>query len=573
MDNNIHENANSSRQYTDFELLNILEENGLSTSYKNLMIFREGLANGTITLYEDDDTAEEKSSAESEKDFNKNMDFLADDEDEAIESYQKIADKVDDPKVVKELKKIETEEKAHKAFLNKVKNNKNLEYTEPLEEAEKVPAETEEKTEETSAAEEQPQASTQISLSADGSMQVVTPSKEIATDGQGNVNIAITEAMKYLSSKNTERLLKSYLTEDCGMTLTEYEAISDSTKVESVKDIVVTLFKNIEEKLNSIDTSIADRSKGDIKQLRELGTIQDAVTKLEEIIERSEYSTPEYAQAVNTVVKSILYLNQYSAAFKDAYRNKKTVLILKYESIVLSIISSLTYLISVMVDYRGGDIKIKNNISSDIKDFAPLKSLRAFIESVDSNEFKVSLRDTNTIREFYLEVPVEAMGNILEATDYLPMIINGVKNFYTTLTSDNSKLVNLLYKAAGYIVLLMSLRDLFYTLFRFKFKANDMMNCLTNFVNVNNGNGENLLNKLAQFTNKFKVDAEQASDISQKEIETENRQLMNQIKGIQASSVITNSRRDEEKDEMPPVVNNPPIGSQEPVLTDLGLDF
>ena len=66
--------------------------------------------------------------------FDDQMDYLAKDEDEAIKGYKKVIKKVDNSNVKSQLKKIETEEKAHKDFLTKVKKNKDIKYTEPLEE-------------------------------------------------------------------------------------------------------------------------------------------------------------------------------------------------------------------------------------------------------------------------------------------------------------------------------------------------------------------------------------------------------------------------------------------------------
>lgn len=79
------------------------------------------------SLKESDDKEVEKLDT-----FDDQMDFLAKDEQEAIDGYKKVINKVSNAKVKAQLKKIETEEKAHKDYLNKVKKNKDLEYTEPL---------------------------------------------------------------------------------------------------------------------------------------------------------------------------------------------------------------------------------------------------------------------------------------------------------------------------------------------------------------------------------------------------------------------------------------------------------
>lgn len=65
--------------------------------------------------------------------FDEQMDFLAADEQEAIEGYEKVINLVEDEHVKEQLNKILVEEKAHKDFLEKVKKDKELKYTEPLE--------------------------------------------------------------------------------------------------------------------------------------------------------------------------------------------------------------------------------------------------------------------------------------------------------------------------------------------------------------------------------------------------------------------------------------------------------
>lgn len=87
-------------------------------------LFRSGAIN----------TAENSDLSEDLDTFDDQMDFLSKDEEEAIDGYKKVIKKVDNAKVKTQLKKIETEEKAHKDYLTKVKRNKDIEYTEPLDE-------------------------------------------------------------------------------------------------------------------------------------------------------------------------------------------------------------------------------------------------------------------------------------------------------------------------------------------------------------------------------------------------------------------------------------------------------
>ena len=335
-------------------------------------------------------------------------------------------------------------------------------------------------------------------------------------------------------TNNGSKFLEALLVNECGMPLDEFTNLSEETQVESVKEIAINVIKVIEEKLASIDTTCADRSRGDIKNLKELPVLQDVITQLEALVERDENAIPEYSKAIAVIIKSILYINQYSNIFKDAYRNKKSLMILKYQSLILSIITSVSYLISTIVDYRVDHLTLKRNVEG-LMNFAPLKSLEQFIQSVDSGEFKLVVTDTNTLREYYLEVPVETMSNILEAADYLPMIIDGVQEIYKNIVGNN-KLTNLVYRAAGVVVLILSIRDALYTIFRMKTRVNDMVGGLENFANLNSG--ANVLNKLGQFTSKFKADAETSSNISTHEINTENKEFLSDVKNIQRNSAI-----------------------------------
>lgn len=336
-----------------------------------------------------------------------------------------------------------------------------------------------------------------------------------------------------LTGKYSSELLENILL-SCGMELNEYQNLSEDTKIESVKYLAVQLLNTINDKLSEIDTSQADRSRGDIKLLKELPAIQDAISQLESMIERDENALPSYSVAVATVIKAILYINQYSSVFKDAYRNKKSLMILKYQSLILSIISSISYIISMIVDFKADHLTLKRNVEG-LENFAPLKSLAEFIKSVDNGEFKISAGDVSIMREHYLEINIEDMGSILEASEYLPMVVNGIKNIYTNI-ANNDKITNLVYKVVGVIVLIFSLRSSFYTLFRMKTKISDMIAGIQNFAGLNNGGG--VLSKLSQFVNKFRNDSEMASDISKREIEDENKKLLLNVREIQRSEQI-----------------------------------
>lgn len=313
----------------------------------------------------------------------------------------------------------------------------------------------------------------------------------------------------------------------------DYSILTEEAQTASIREVIISLLDKVENKLNSVDTTVADRSKGDIRSLKELHNIQECITHLETMIERADAAMPEAKEYIQRIIKSILYLNQHSAVFKEAYRNKKTVLVLKYESIILSIISSVSYLISVLVDFSAGGVALKK--APQLEEIAPLKSLKDFNDSVENKTFRAAVDDVTVIREFFLEIPVEDMSQILEAAEVLPMMINGVKELIGGLTN-NPKVINIVYKAAGILLLVLSLRDVFYQLFRAKTKVSEMTAQLGNFANLNNGGS--VVNKLSAFANKFRTDMESSTDLAKREIEDENRQLGVSVKNIASNPVI-----------------------------------
>lgn len=344
-----------------------------------------------------------------------------------------------------------------------------------------------------------------------------------------NSNIAATNIRDNMKAS----LVESELCELFNEFGVDYSILTEEAQTASIREVIISLLDKVENKLNSVDTTVADRSKGDIRSLKELHNIQECITHLETMIERADAAMPEAKEYIQRIIKSILYLNQHSAVFKEAYRNKKTVLVLKYESIILSIISSVSYLISVLVDFSAGGVALKK--APQLEEIAPLKSLKDFNDSVENKTFKAAVDDVTVIREFFLEIPVEDMSQILEAAEVLPMMINGVKELIGGLTN-NPKVINIVYKAAGILLLILSLRDVFYQLFRAKTKVSEMTAQLGNFANLNNGGS--VVNKLSAFANKFRTDMESSTDLAKREIEDENRQLGVSVKNIASNPVI-----------------------------------
>lgn len=342
--------------------------------------------------------------------------------------------------------------------------------------------------------------------------------------------------------KNGEIFLYNFLVESNNISKKYFDSLSEEVKIETVKDIAATIISNVMEKVKTIDMTLIDRSRGDIKSLRELPVIQEVITELENMLDKAQGFYPECKKALTAIIKSILYINQYSQYFKEAYRNKKTILILKYQSLILSIISATTYLMSVMVDPE------TNNLNSQVcvdYEIAPIRTLDAFVKSVESGEFKISLRDVAVVRETFVELSSEELGKLLEASDVVNVVADGLKNFYNNL-DNGGRVTGLLYKAIGIVILIFSIRDIIYTIARNRTKISDMTAGLQNFINKN-GN-------MKSFFSRFTTGIESSSEIADREISDEDKTVSTQIRQVPKRPIVT-----ADNTEAPAVVAEPAV--------------
>ena len=215
--------------------------------------------------------------------------------------------------------------------------------------------------------------------------------------------------------------LKEYLVGSDFFTPEEFASLSESTQTQSIKEVAITILNAVKDKVESFDTTPIDRSRGDIKQLREINALQQAITQLETMIERSqEMVSPELQRYLKETVKTILYLNQYSLQFKEAYRDRKTLLILKYQSMIMSVFSSVSYLISVMIDFSSGDLQLK--AKPEFEEIAPLRTIMEFNRMVEKGDFRLVLKNVTAMREYFVELDLDKMA-LLESTEIISALI------------------------------------------------------------------------------------------------------------------------------------------------------
>ena len=333
--------------------------------------------------------------------------------------------------------------------------------------------------------------------------------------------------------RNAENILYEFLVESNFMSYDEFDSLTESAKMEDIKELTKEILNNILSRLSSIDTLPIDKSRGDIRQFSGLEYIQEAVKTILMVIRKYDdgYSKKAIPQEVFGSLEQIMIgiknLSAKSNEFKEAYRNKKTLMMLEYQSIVIAIITELSYIISSVIDVKNGTVDVKNKIDYTPSNFVDVIS--NFNKKVNNGEFAKISHDVQLVREFYSEVSDHYSNTILESGDIMSMIIDGIKSFYSSMDS-KGRLTGLIYKAAGVVALIMSLRSAFYTLYRCSNKVGDSLNNIKNFVNFEKLPNNNSVNKFISYNNKNKKDVEFASNTATQEISKENKEIALEVK-------------------------------------------
>ncbi len=325
------------------------------------------------------------------------------------------------------------------------------------------------------------------------------------------------------------------LLEEYGVSEEEISYLRESAKEEGLRDLLSTVIDNVKSKMN-FDTFLIDRSRGDIKLYRDLEGIQEAISRLEVFISSSVTKVPDKATYyLNRVCKAILYINQYATEFKIAYKDKKTIMILKYQSLIAAIIYTVSYLISALFEVSIDGIKLKEN--AVIEDITPFKTIEDFCKQVESGELKKYLSDVNTLREMFDEFSGKNIG-LTEAGDMISVIKDGIESIYANL-DQGGRLSGLVYKLLGVVTFILSLREIVYTLFRSRTRFSDVLDTVKTFGSQTDGGS--LLAKVGSFASKFKSDAENASYMANRDIDNENRALLTGVKSLDTVTLPSNT--------------------------------
>ena len=332
---------------------------------------------------------------------------------------------------------------------------------------------------------------------------------------------------------NRNSFVKEFLVESGLFTEDEAVSLSEDAKDATVSSVASSVISDIMDKTNDIaGTLIIDKSRGDIRHFQDLQALQNAVTKLESLLENVDSSNTSIEEAkhiVREVIKTLMYLNQYRDVFRAAYASKKTVLMLKYKELMIAAYTTVGYLISAIVDFKNAIPGLKENFR--IENISVIKALQDFNKSVDNGQFKTMVKDTMIVREAYVEFPISELSTITEAEDIVGTITSGLKNFVNNL-DQGGRFSSILYKAVGILVLLISMREVYYTVCRTRYKFADVIENVKQFAGFDT---HKISDSFKTFANRFAADVETASTIASREVSDRNRDVASEIKALPPS--------------------------------------
>lgn len=307
--------------------------------------------------------------------------------------------------------------------------------------------------------------------------------------------------MIYIESSANEFIKSSGL-------LSEEAASSmpQDARIYTISGIASALMKSISDSLKKVDFTKIDKSRGDIRQLELLSDFQNSANRLRDLY-RSTDGDASYKsqQLLSIIIDSVKNLNKYSEDYKDAYRLKKTAMMLQYESVVASAIEALSYLISSTVDLTDGSDYVFA-VDAEPKDIPYFDILRKYNSFAADDGMKKMAEGVDFIRRYYCEYPPESMISIYEAPDVVGMLSSGLNNFIDKLKVNQSA-QSIVYKGAVGLMALYSARDALLSLTSSNFKLPDAYNNIRQFSGIDSEKPTNI-STMRTFNRKNELDAE-----------------------------------------------------------------
>ena len=182
-----------------------------------------------------------------------------------------------------------------------------------------------------------------------------------------------------IQCKNYERILKEYFDLKDRETLMVLTSINEEDGSKVLSGLTGKLYELIINKVDDVDFGLIPSSKGDISKVDGIEKVVDALSTMVDIVVQCKQDP----STIQIVIDCINNIKNRTNTFTKAYALNLEIPILIYNTMVLAIISSTTYLIDTCVDF------IKNPSNT---------SYEAIVKETNMNRAKDSLVIRNIVK-------------------------------------------------------------------------------------------------------------------------------------------------------------------------------
>ena len=168
----------------------------------------------------------------------------------------------------------------------------------------------------------------------------------------------------------------------------KFHNLQESDKEKLSVDLINSVVDSIKEKSNNIKMKEIEKTKGDVSKLNNFEDVKDSVrflTKLYNI----EDSAPDIIPNLN---QALINLDKYKREFMEAYRQDNFLLKTYYESVVFSLLFSITYLVTNAIKYKqdpAGNLimSFEEDLDKGTETNYTFNSIRKFNKYIDDGKF------------------------------------------------------------------------------------------------------------------------------------------------------------------------------------------
>lgn len=176
-------------------------------------------------------------------------------------------------------------------------------------------------------------------------------------------------------------LQEHLLREDTQWTEYKLRTMNEEQKSAVVDNIVTKLFQDIKSKSLSVDFSIIDESKGNIKKIANYKTIDNAISYLNKFANENAKKVPELKEAVDEISLTFSILHKYATQFEYGFKYNNSIVRYLYNSLTIAVIQGSSFLVAESVEFVKDNLnlyKAQVKSSKNISRSNYIKSIRNF---------------------------------------------------------------------------------------------------------------------------------------------------------------------------------------------------